>query len=156
MTRPVRLLPPRDDDYRGSRIAVWFLWLQIAINAFRGFVHVFWPDSGAGSIAGIDLSLNGAVVISLMAVIGVDQLAWLVIELAVVTRYRRWIPALLALLLAKQIAAAWLLWAAKPLGVEAPGKLGALVAVPLVAIALWLSLRERRDGVAGAAASPLG
>ena len=136
------VLPPSDNDYRGSRIAVWFLWLQIALNAFRGWVHVFWPDSGAGRIAGIDLSANGAPVVSLLASVGADQLAWGVIELGVVTRYRRWIPTVLAFLLAKQVAAAWLLWVWKPLGVEAPGKFGALAGVPLVALALWLSLRE--------------
>ena len=140
----MRLLPPPDNDYRGSRFAVWFLWLQIAINAFRGWVHVFWDDSGAGRIAGIDLAQNAAPTISFLAAIGLDQLAWGVIELGVVTRYRRWIPTLLACLLAKQLASAWLLWVWKPLGVDAPGKLGALYAVPIVALALWLSLRERR------------
>jgi hypothetical protein len=139
----VPVLPPPDNDYRGSQIAVWFLWLQIAVNAFRGWVHVFWSDSGAGRIAGIDLSANGAPVVSLLAAVGADQLAWGVIELGAVTRYRRWIPTVLAFLLAKQVAAAWLLWVWKPLGVDAPGKLGALAGVPLVALALWLSLRER-------------
>lgn len=138
-------MPPRDDAYRGSVLAVAFLWLQIALNAFRGFVHVFWPDSGAGSIAGIDLAQNGAPVISLLASVGLDQLAWGAIELGAVTRYKRWIPTVLAFLLAKQAGAAWLLWVWKPLGVEAPGKLGALAGVPLVALALWLSLRERAE-----------
>lgn len=137
------LLPPRDDAYRGSPVAIAFLWLQIALNAFRGSVHVFWPDSGAGRIAGIDLSQNGAPIVSLLAAVGLDQLAWLALELAVVARYRRFVPALLALLLAKQSAAAWLLWIWKPLGVPAPGRYGALLAVPLCALALWLSLRER-------------
>jgi hypothetical protein len=136
----VPILPPPDNDYRGSRIAVWFLWLQIAVNAFRGWVHVFWSDSGAARIAGIDLAHNGAPVVSLLAAVGVDQLAWGVIELGAVTRYRRWIPTVLAFLLAKQVAAAWLLWIWKPLGVEAPGKFGALVGVPVIALALWLSL----------------
>ena len=135
------ILPPRDDDYRGSPIAVWFLWLQIALNAFRGWVHVFWADSGAGRIAGIDLSQNGRPVISLLAAVGADQLAWGVIELGAVLRYRRWIPTVLVFVLAKQVVAAWLLWIAKPLGVEAPGKFGALAGVPLCALALWLSLR---------------
>ena len=36
----VRILPPPDNDYRGSRIAIWFLWFQIAVNVFRGGVHV--------------------------------------------------------------------------------------------------------------------
>ena len=142
----MRILPPPDNAYGGSRLAVWFLWLLIALNAFRGWVHVFWNDSGAGRIAGVDLNVNAAPVISLLAAVGVDQLAWGVIELGVVTRYRRWIPALLALLLAKQVAGAWLLWIWKPLGVDAPGKYGAIALVPLVALALWLSLRERQRG----------
>lgn len=140
------ILPPPDNDYRGSRLAIWFLWFQIAVNVFRGWVHVFWADSGAGRIAGIDLAHNGAPVVSLLAAVGVDQLAWGVIELGAVTRYRRWIPTVLAFLLAKQVAAAWLLWIWKPLGVEAPGKFGAIVGVPVIALACWLSLREREAG----------
>lgn len=139
----MRILPPPENDYRGSQLAIWFLWLQIAVNAFRGFVHVFSDDSGAGRIAGIELTQNGAPIISLLAAIGVDQVAWGVIEFGVVTRYRRWIPTLLALLLAKQAAGAWLLWIWKPLGVEAPGKFGTLITLPLVALFFWLSLRER-------------
>jgi len=139
----VSLETPADNDYRGSRFAIWFLWFQIAVNAFRGWVHVFWADSGAGRIAGIDLTQNGKPVISLLAAVGADQLAWGVIELGAVLRYRRWIPTVLAFVLAKQVVAAWLLWVAKPLGVEAPGKFGALAGVPLCALALWLSLRER-------------
>ncbi|HTO54710.1 MAG TPA: hypothetical protein VMR50_15100 [Myxococcota bacterium] len=139
----MRILPPPDDDYRGSKLAIAFLWLEIAVNAFRGWVHVFWADSGAGRIAGIDLSQNGAPVISLLASVGIDQLCWLVIELGVVTRYRRWIPTVLAFVLAKHLAAAWLLWLWKPLGVDAPAKLGSLVTLPIAAAAFWLSLRER-------------
>ena len=137
------ILPPPDNDYRGSRLAIWFLWLQIALNAFRGWVHVFWADSGAGRIAGIDLSQNGKPVISLLAAVGADQLAWGVIEVGALLRYQRWIPTVLAFVLAKTVVAAWLLWVWKPLGVEAPGKFGALASVPVCSLALWLSLRDR-------------
>jgi hypothetical protein len=112
------------------------------VNAFRGWVQVFWADSGAGRIDGIDLAHNGAPVVSLLAAVGADQIAWGVIELGAVLRYRRWIPTVLAFLLAKQIAAAWLLWVWKPLGVEAPGKFGALAGVPVIALVLWLSVRR--------------
>jgi hypothetical protein len=139
----MRILPPPDNEYRGSKLAIVFLWLEVALNAFRGFVHVFWADSGAGRIAGIDLSHNGMPIVSLLASVGIDQLAWLLIEIGVVTRYRRWIPTVLAFVLGKQVAAAWLLWLWKPLGVEAPAKLGSLVGIPIVAAAFWLSLRER-------------
>ena len=139
----MRVLPPRDEDYRGSRLAVAFLWLWLAMNAFRGAVHVFAPDSGAGRIAGLDLTQGGAAIVSLLAAVGIDQLAWGVIVLGALTRYRRWIPLVLAFLLAKQAAAVALLWWWKPLPVEAPGKLGALVLLPLVAAAFALSLRAR-------------
>jgi hypothetical protein len=143
------LLPPPDNAYAGSRVAVWFLWLQIAVNAFRGWVHVFWADSGAGRIAGIDLAQNGAVIVNLLAAIGVDQLAWGAIELGALLRYRRWIPVVLGFLLAKQAAAVLLLWAWKPLPVEAPGKYGALIGLPLVALAFWLSTRAPQPSAAG-------
>ena len=145
----MRLLPPRDDHYEGSRLAIAFLWLLVAVNLFRGWVHVFWADSGAGRIAGIDLAQNGPVIVSLLAAIGVDQLVWAALLVGVLTRWRRWIPLVLAVLLAKQVAAAGLLWVWKPLPVEAPGKLGALAAVPLVALAFALSLRPRAGGRAG-------
>jgi hypothetical protein len=139
----MRLLPPRDDDYRGSPFAVAFLWLLVAVNLFRGGVHVFASDSGAARIGGLDLSQGGAAIVSLLAAVGVDQLAWAAILAGVLVRWRRWIPLVLAVLLAKQLAAVWLLWAWKPLPVDVPGKFGALAALPLVAGALWLSLRER-------------
>lgn len=138
------LLPPPENAYHGSRGAVWLLWLLIAMNAVRGSIHVLSADSGAGRIAGIDLAVNGAPVVSLLAAVGIDQLVWAAIELGVVLRYRRWIPALLAVLLAKQVAITWLLWLWKPLGVEAPGKFGALAGVPLLALAFWLSTRPLR------------
>ena len=136
-------LPPPDNDYRGSPLALWFLWFLIGVNAFRGWVHVLWDDSGAGRIAGIDLTQNGAVIVSMLAVIGVDQLAWGVILLGAVLRYRRWIPVVLAFTLAQQTLFAWLLWVWKPLPVRAPGTYGALIALPFVALAFWLALRER-------------
>lgn len=137
------LLPPADNDYRGSQFAIWLLVLLIAVNAFRSWVHIFWNDSGAGRIAGIDLTLNGPVIVNLLAAIGVDQLTWGAVQLGAVLRYRRWIPLVLAFTLAKQALAVWLLWAWKPLPVEAPGKYAALITLPLVALAFWLSLRER-------------
>ena len=137
------LLPPPDNAYRGSPLALGVLWLLIAVNLFRGSVHLFWEDSGAGRIAGIDLAQNGAVVVSFLAVIGIHQLVWGVIQLATALRYRRWIPLVLAIALVEQLLGAFTLWVWKELPVEAPGKYGALAGVPLVAAALWLSLRER-------------
>lgn len=139
----MRLLPPRDDDCRGSRLAVAFPWLWLGMNAFRGAVHVFAPDSGAGRIAGLDLAHDGGAIVSLLAAVGIDQLAWGAIVLGVLTRHRGWIPLVLAFLLAKQVAAVALLRWWKPLPVDAPGKFGAPVLLPLLAAAFALSMRGR-------------
>jgi hypothetical protein len=151
----VSLLPPADNDYRGSPLALWFLWLLVAVNAFRGCVHFLWEDSGAGRIAGIDLTANGAVIVHMLAQIGIDQLVWGAIQAATALRYRRFIPLVLLITLVKQAAGTFLLWVWKELPVAAPGKYGALVTLPLIALAFWLSL-PRRGGAVRAAprASP--
>lgn len=48
-----RLLPPPCDDYRGSRLAFYFLTLVAVISTARSLVHILAPDGGAGSIAGL-------------------------------------------------------------------------------------------------------
>lgn len=140
------LLPAPANDYRGSRLALFAVLALAALNLFRGSVHFFTADGGASRIAGIDLTHDGAVVIFLFALMGIDQLVWGVIDLAVALRYRSVIPLLLAVTLVKQAAGAFVLWVWKTLPVDAPGKYGALVTLPLVAAALWLSLRTPRTG----------
>jgi hypothetical protein len=148
----VPLLPPPDNDYRGSPVALWLLWLLVAVNAFRGCVHFLTEDSGAGRIAGIDLSQNGAVIVHMLAVIGIDQLVWGAIQAAVALRWRRWIPLVLVITLVKQALGAFTLWVWKELPVAAPGKYGALAMLPLVALAFWLSLPRHTPAALGAAA----
>lgn len=85
-------------------------------------------------------------VVFLFALMGIDQIVWGVIDLAVALRYRAVIPLLLAVTLVKQAAGAFVLWVWKTLPVDAPGKYGALVTLPLVALALWLSLQKPQAG----------
>lgn len=113
------------------------------VNLGRGGIHLFADDGGAGRIAGIDLALGGEVIVMLFAVMGLDQIAWGVVDLVVALRQRSFVPIVLALALAKQALGAVVMWLYKPLPVPAPGKYGALVTLPLLALALHLSLRER-------------
>ena len=53
-----RLLPPPCDDYRGSRLAFYFLILVAVASTARSLIHILAPDGGAGSIAG--LAVDGA------------------------------------------------------------------------------------------------
>ena len=61
-------LPPSSNDaYRGSLFSAYLLALFGILTVIPGCIHVFVPDGGAGSIAGIDLSQNGRVIIAVFA-----------------------------------------------------------------------------------------
>ena len=136
------LVPARwNEPYRGLPIAWQLLLLFALINGVRGGIHLLADDGGAGRIAGIDLTQGGAVIVMLFAVMGIDQIVWGVIDVAVALRWRAFVPLVWAITLAKQLAGAFVMWVYKPLPVPAPGKYGALVTLPVLAFALWASLR---------------
>jgi len=141
----VSLWPERSNAaYRGSPWAWRLLILLGVVNLGRGGIHFFASDGGAGRIAGIDLTQGGDVIVMLFAIMGLDQITWGAIDLYVALRQRAFVPLVLALTLAKQAVAAVVLWLYKPLSVPAPGKYGAVLTLPLLALALWLSLRPPR------------
>jgi hypothetical protein len=138
----VRLLPGHwNDPYRGRPIGWQLLLLLALLNFVRGGIHLFADDGGAGRIAGIDLAQGGAVIVMLFAVMGIDQIVWGAIDAAVALRWRAFVPAVWAVTLAKQLAGALVMWVYKPLPVPAPGKFAALITLPVLAFALWASLR---------------
>lgn len=140
----MKLLPASTNAaYRGSPLAWLFLLALGLVNFGRGGIHLFADDGGAGRIAGIDLARNGEVIVMLFAVMGLDQIAWGVVDVFVALRQRSFVPIVLAVSFAKQVLGALVLWVYKPLPVPAPGKYGAVLTLPLFALALFLSLRER-------------
>jgi len=55
------LLPPVvDNTIRGTRFPVYLFMLVAIVSAVRSSIHLLAPDGGAGSIAGMDLSVAGA------------------------------------------------------------------------------------------------
>jgi hypothetical protein len=142
--------------YHGMTFGWTLLVVLGLLNLFRGGIHVFKSDGGAASIAGIDLSQNAEVILTLFAAMGVAQLLMGVIDLAVGLRFRALVPLLLGYHLVHQIAAALVVWWWKPLPVEAPGKFGAVALIPVVALGLFSALR-RRDAARGneAATTPV-
>lgn len=139
-----------NEHYRGSPWAWRFLLALAALNLARGSIHLFVGDGGAGQIAGIDLSENRQVIIFLFAVMGLHQLAFGVLDLVVAMRYRSFVPLLLTLETVKQAIAVAVMWFYKPLPVEAPGKYGAILVLLLLALALLLSFRPRRETTSNA------
>jgi hypothetical protein len=141
----VSLVPAHwNEPYRGIPIAWQLLLALAALNFARGGIHLFAADGGAGRIAGIDLAEGGPVLVMLFAVLGIDQIAWGAIDAAVALRWRAFVPLLWAITLAKQAVAALVMWLWKPLPVPAPGKYGVLIGLPILAFALWASLRPVR------------
>jgi hypothetical protein len=140
-------LPPTTNDrYAGAPLAAWFLTFVALTTIGPGLIHVFLPDGGAGVIAGLDLSGNGAGIVGVFAWAGATQIVWGALLLAASLRYRSFVPPLLALLLVERGLIAMNLWILKaPAGAHRPPEAYAtLAALPLLAIALVLSLRAPR------------
>jgi hypothetical protein len=139
------LLPASTNaDYRGAAISAWFLALVGVLTVAPGAIHYFLPDGGAGIIAGIDLSQNGATIVSVFAWMGAMQIPHGLAEIAVALRYRTLVPLFLALALLERSLMALDAWVLK--GADAvhrpPEHYGSLAFLPLIALFLALSLRE--------------
>ena len=133
-----------NDRYQGMAFGWIFLVLIGILNLGRGSIHVFRSDGGAASIAGIDLTQNGEVILTLFASMGLTQILLGVIDLAVGLRFRALAPLLLGYHLLQQIGAAIIVWWWRPLPVEAPGKFGAVVLIPVVAVAFFCATQRPR------------
>jgi hypothetical protein len=132
-----------NEHYRGHAFGWVVLLLFGAINLFRGSVHLFSSDGGAASIAGIDLSQNGEVILTLFAAMGLTQLLMAGIDFAVALRFRALAPLVVGYHLIQQVGAALILWGWRPLPVDAPGKAGALFILPVAALGFWAAIRRR-------------
>lgn len=140
------LVPPSTNaHYGGSPLAAWLLTFVGVTTIVPGLIHVFLPDGGAGVIAGLDLSSNGAAVIGVFAWAGATQLVWGIALLAASLRWRSFVPPLLSLVLVERTLIALNLWLLKPpaTGHRPPEAYATLVAIPLLAAAIALSLRHR-------------
>lgn len=146
MTNGLRptLRPIRDKQaHEGFAVGGWFLVLMGCMNLFRGSTHLLTADGGAARIAGIDLTQNGEVILSLFATMGLTQLMMAGIDFAVAFRYRAFVPAALVYHLIQNLGGGLILWWWRPLPVDAPGKYGPFLLVPLTALALWAATRPR-------------
>jgi hypothetical protein len=88
------LLPAKADNIiRGSRVPLYLFALIAAIGVVRSCIHIFAPDGGAGSIAGMDLAVTGAnEVIFAFALWGSAQLIYALLQWVVILRFRSLIP----------------------------------------------------------------
>jgi hypothetical protein len=144
-----RLFPSVDKEYVGSKIPFYFLILIAIVSTARSLIHVFAPDGGANTIAGISVNVQGgANIIAIFAQWGALQLLLALLYWLVIFRYRFLVPAMLAVVVIEQLfrmGAGHL----KPLVIASPppGALGSQVVLPLAVIAfIWSLVRNSKDG----------
>lgn len=140
-----RLLPASTNtQYAGSPFAAAILGLLAVLTIVPGCIHSFLPDGGAGVIAGLDLGTCGQITVALFRWAGATQIAFGVVMLLAALRYRSLVPLVLALVLLERGLHAAHAWGGGPpaSGHRPPEHYGVLIGLPLVAAALWLSLRD--------------
>lgn len=78
---------------RGSQWPFYLLVLITVIGTVRSCIHIFSPDGGAGSIAGMNLAVAGADgIIFSFALWGSEQLIFAICQWIVILRYRALVP----------------------------------------------------------------
>ena len=117
-----------------SRLAVAAVALLGAVNLARGAIHLFAPDGGAASIAGLDLSGAPQTILFLFASLGVGQIALGLVDMAAAWRWRRFVRPLLAIHLVQLALAVVALFAIKPPPVFVPGQWFNLALFVLIAV----------------------
>ncbi len=136
-----RLFPP-STTYTGPKIPFYFLILIAVVSTVRSLIHMFFPDGGAGVIAGIDVSVQGgANIIAMFGQWGASQLLLALLYWIVVLRYRSLTPLMLLVIVVEQLLRLGvgqikhLVIATPP-----PGAIGSELILPVAVIALFWSL----------------
>jgi len=140
------LLPPVvDNTIRGIKFPVYLFMAIAIVSVVRSSIHLLAPDGGAGSIAGMDLSVAGARgIIFAFALWGSAQLICAFIQLAVAFRYRSLVPFMYLLLLVETLLR--MVVRMKPVAFShtPPGAYANYATLPVAALMLILSFTTRR------------
>jgi len=145
------LLPAKIDNViRGTKIPFYIFALYAIVSTVRSLIHLLSPDGGAGTIAGMDLSVAGANgIIFAFALWGSSQLLFAIIQLLVVTRYRSLVP-FMWLMLALEVLLRELVGKMKPVTFAhtPPGATSNQIMLPLAALmvawSLWSAYRQAK------------
>jgi hypothetical protein len=137
------LLPSKiDNTIRGWKLPFYVFAVYAIVSTVRSCIHLLSPDGGAGTIAGMNLSVAGADgIIFAFALWGSSQLLFAIIQLLVVFRYRSWVP-FMYLMLILEVLLRELVGQMKPVTFmhTPPGAIGNQLILPLAVLMLGLSL----------------
>ena len=126
------------------KFSLIFLIALTTITTLRSLAHIFLPDGGANSIAGLDVSVAGGNnLIAMFAQWGYTQLLLSVMMWGVIIFARNLLPFAL-LVQTLDWGGRILIGLMKPVEVASapPGEIGSYILWPLCLIALWFSLRK--------------
>lgn len=129
-----------DNQFPGVKFSMVVFFVIAVVSTARSLVHIFSPDGGAGSIAGLDLSVEGAEgIIFAFALWGSAQLVLAVVQLIISFRYRSLIPMMYVLLIF-EVLIRILVGRIKPVtfAQTPPGAIGNFVIFPLALVMLLL------------------
>jgi hypothetical protein len=146
-----KLLPhtatPKDDGSLEPLMRIVLAMLGV-LNLLYGCVHWVTPESGAGSIAGMDLSTSSAPnIVYLLAAAGISQVAWGVVFLYIALRERRLLYAIFLLEALKSGALLFTEYVTKPPVVPIPGRYLHMATFVTAAAIVLLSLRQTSESL---------
>ncbi|MDH3295284.1 MAG: hypothetical protein OER95_13270 [Acidimicrobiia bacterium] len=146
--RDVRfLLAHPEDGYQGTRSSYWFLVAMTALTTARSLIHMFAPDGGADSIAGLAVEgTAGDNLVHLFGQWGLEQLLLAGVAWVFIARYQFLIPFALLLQLMDWIGRS-IVGTVKPLVIDEtpPGGIGNVIFPPMIVVALWFALPRLAD-----------
>jgi hypothetical protein len=143
----MKLFNRRSDanEYRGSRLSFLFLVVLTAVATGRSLAHIFLPDGGAQSIAGMDVEVEGGNnIIAMFGQWGFSQLLLAGLMWVIIFKQRHLVP--LALLFQTlDWGGRILVGLLKPVEIASapPGEIGSYILFPLCVIALWFSMPRK-------------
>ncbi len=135
-----------DNNYRGSKLAAYVFVILALMGTVRSCIHLLAPDGGAGTIAGMDLSVAGAPgIIFAFSLWGSSQLLYALIQLLVFFRYRTLIS-FMYILMILETAMRMYIGHIKPVHFAhtPPGEILNHIMIPLAFVMLILSLWHKQ------------
>jgi hypothetical protein len=139
------LLPEAQNDYKGHKAVLVFIVLLAVVSTLRSLIHIFLPDGGSNTIAGLTIPGDASsAVIFTFAWTGLYQLLFATILWIVLIRYRPLIPLMILLLFIEELGL-FLIPMFKPIAASLmtrtpPEAIGNKLLLPLSLILFFVSL----------------
>lgn len=121
-------------------VPIAILALMTFINLTRGSIHAFSADGGAHSIAGLDVSQDGQIILSLFAVLGLHQIALGLLELYALVLRRDLVAIVLGYQLLLTVAGVVNLYLYRSFPVAVPGAPFNAILLVVIAVAFLSAL----------------